>query len=395
MYTKLHIQAVLNNQTINQKEEGSALTKSVEQTVTRAPFKGDHVGSFLRPERLKQARLQKANGDITVKELRKIEDEEITKLVEKQKEAGLKAVTDGDLRRSWWHFDFLEGLDGVEGFEAEKGLQFDGVETKAKGIKVTGKVGFSDHYMIEHFKFLKSVAGDSVAKFTIPSPNMLFFRGEIDEGIYASDEELIDDLIVAYQGFIQAIYNEGCRYLQIDDTSWASFFSEEGRASIKAKGQNPDKIAELCARAVNESIANRPDDLLITMHICRGNFKSTFMTSGSYEDVSETIFGELNVDGLFLEFDDERSGGFEPLRHVNRSDLSVVLGLITSKFGELEDPEQVKARIKEASKYVPLEQLCLSPQCGFSSTEEGNLLTEEQQWDKVRHVVSIANDVWG
>ncbi len=194
--------------------------------------------------------------------------------------------------------------------------------------------------------------------------------------------------------FIQALYDEGCRYLQIDDTSWATFFSEEGRASIEAKGKDPEKVAKLCARAVNESIAKRPEDMLLTMHICRGNFKSTFMTRGSYEEISETIFGKLNVDGLFLEFDDERSGGFEPLRHVNRSDLSIVLGLITSKSGELEDPEQVKARIKEASQYVPLEQLCLSPQCGFASTEEGNLLTEEQQWDKLRHVLKISKDVW-
>ncbi|MGB7999210.1 MAG: 5-methyltetrahydropteroyltriglutamate--homocysteine S-methyltransferase [Anaerobacillus sp.] len=370
------------------------LTKSVEEKVVRAPFKGDHVGSFLRPERLKQARLQKAKGEITGEELRKIEDEEIVKLVEKQKAIGLQTVTDGDFRRSWWHFDFLEGLDGVEGFETDKGLQFDGVETKARGIKVTGKVGFSDHYMIEHFKFLKSVAGDAVAKFTIPSPNMLFFRAAIDDGVYESDEALIDDLIDAYQVFIQALYDEGCRYLQIDDTSWATFFSEEGRASIEAKGKDPEKVAKLCARAVNESIAKRPEDMLLTMHICRGNFKSTFMTRGSYEEISETIFGKLNVDGLFLEFDDERSGGFEPLRHVNRSDLSIVLGLITSKSGELEDPDQVKARIKEASQYVPLDQLCLSPQCGFASTEEGNLLTEEQQWDKLRHVLKISKDVW-
>jgi 5-methyltetrahydropteroyltriglutamate--homocysteine methyltransferase len=371
------------------------MTKLVtEQAVTLAPFKADHVGSFLRPERLKKARLQKENGEITTEELRTIEDEEIKKLVEKQKEAGLKAVTDGEFRRKWWHFDFLSGFDGVEFYETDKGLQFNGVQTKAHGIKVTDKIGFSNHYMIEHFKYLNSVAGDAVAKFTIPSPNMLFFRGTIEDGLYSSDEELFDDLIAAYQGVIQALYDEGCRYLQIDDTSWAIFFSEEGRESMIAKGQDPAKIAKLCARAINESIANRPDDLLVTMHICRGNFKSTYLASGSYEGLSETIFGGLDVDGLFLEFDDERSGGFEPLRHVNRTDIYIVLGLITSKYGELEDPEQIKARIADAAKYVPLDQLCLSPQCGFASTEEGNLLTEEQQWEKVRHVVSIAQDVW-
>ncbi|MGP4059530.1 5-methyltetrahydropteroyltriglutamate--homocysteine S-methyltransferase [Halobacillus sp. H74] len=370
------------------------MSVSTERNVKRQPFKGDHVGSFLRPERLKQARAKQERGEITEQELRKIEDEEIIKLVEKQKEAGLKAVTDGDFRRSWWHFDFLEGLDGVEGFEAERGLKFDGVETKARGIKVTGKVGFTDHDMIEHFRFLKKNAGDAVAKLTIPSPNMLLFRAEREEGIYESDEALVDDLIAAYQGFIQKIYEEGCRYLQLDDTSWTTFFSEEGRTSIEEKGKNPEEVAELCARAINEAIANRPADMLITMHICRGNFRSTFMTSGSYEALSETIFGGLDVDGLFLEFDDERSGGFEPLRHVRRPDLSIVLGLITSKFGDLEDPERVKARILEASDYVAMDQLCLSPQCGFASTEEGNEITEQQQWGKVRHVVNIADEVW-
>ncbi|WP_077623271.1 5-methyltetrahydropteroyltriglutamate--homocysteine S-methyltransferase [Sediminibacillus massiliensis] len=370
------------------------MTNSAQQTVKRAPFKGDHVGSFLRPERLKKARLQKQNGEITADQLRQIEDEEITKLVEKQKEAGLKAVSDGEFRRSWWHFDFLEGLDGVEAFETSKGLQFDGVETKARGIKVTGKIGFTDHYFIDHFRFLNSIAGDAVAKFTIPSPNMLLYRATIEEGIYDSDEALVEDLISAYQGVIQKLYDEGCRYLQLDDTSWATFFSEEGRASLKEKGRDPEEAAALSARALNESIAKRPDDLLVTMHICRGNFQSTFMSSGGYEAVSETIFGGLDVDGLFLEFDDERSGGFEPLRYVNRPDLHVVLGLITSKFGELEDAGKVKARIEEAATYVPLDQLCLSPQCGFASTEEGNLLTEEQQWEKVRHVVRIAEDVW-
>lgn len=364
------------------------------QLVQRAPFRADHVGSFLRPERLKKARLQFENNEITAGQLKQIEDEEITKLVAKQKEAGLKSVTDGEFRRKWWHFDFLGGLDGVEFYETDKGLSFKGVQTRAHGVKVTGKIGFSTHYMIEHFKFLKSIAGDAVAKFTIPSPNMLYYRATIEEGIYASDEELFDDLIAAYQGVIQALYDEGCRYLQIADTSWATSFSEEGIVALKERGLDLEEALKLSARAINKSIAKRPDDMLVTMHICRGNFRSTYITSGSYELVSETIFGALNVDGLFLEFDDERSGGFEPLRHINRPDLYIVLGLITSKHGALENAEEVKARIEEATKYAPLEQLCLSPQCGFSSTEEGNILTEEEQWEKVRHVVSIAEDVW-
>ena len=365
-----------------------------KQLVVNTPFKADHVGSFLRPAHLKEARLQFENHEITADELKHIEDEEITKLVAKQKEVGLQSITDGEFRRKWWHFDFLSGFDGVEFYETDKGLTFKGVQTKAHGVKVTGKIGFSTHYMIEHFKFLQSIAGDALAKFTIPSPNMLLYRATIEEGVYTNQEELLADLVVAYQGVIQALYDEGCRYLQIDDTSWATTFSEEGIISLEEKGLSLDEALALSARAINESIAKRPQDMLITMHICRGNFKSTYITSGSYELVSETIFAKLDVDGLFLEFDDERSGGFEPLRHINRSDLSIVLGLITSKHGDLEDAELIKSKITEATQYVPLDQLCLSPQCGFSSTEEGNLLTEEEQWSKVQHVIQIAEDVW-
>ncbi|MBP3951194.1 5-methyltetrahydropteroyltriglutamate--homocysteine S-methyltransferase [Bacillus sp. YZJH907-2] len=361
---------------------------------TQAPFRADHVGSFLRPERLKNARLQKQNGDISAEQLRSIEDEEITKLVEKQKEVGLQGVTDGEFRRGWWHYDFLAGLDGVELFDTESGIQFNGVETSAHGIRIIGKIDFTNHPMIDDYKFLHSVAGDHLAKFTIPSPNMLFFREESDLSPYTTEEELFDDLIAAYKKAIQAFYDAGCRYLQLDDTSWSLFFSEESQQLIKARGHETEALAQLFARGINESIADKPEDLVITMHICRGNFKSTYVGTGGYENASETIFGGLNVDGLFLEFDDERSGGFEPLRHVKRDDLQLVLGLITSKFGELENPENVKARIKEASEYVGLDQICLSPQCGFASTEEGNLLTEEQQWDKIRHVVQIAEDVW-
>jgi 5-methyltetrahydropteroyltriglutamate--homocysteine methyltransferase len=364
------------------------------KTITNAPFRADIVGSFLRPERIKQARLQKENGEITAEQLRAIEDEEIIRLVEKQKEVGLQAVTDGEFRRTWWHFDFLGGLVGAEFYEAESGIQFNGVTTRAHGVKVTGKIDFDNHPFLEDYKFLHSIAGDHVAKFTIPSANMLLYRGKIETELYTNKVELANDLIVAYQKAIQAFYDAGCRYLQLDDTSWASFFSEEGLEKIKAQGEDPRELAELSARVINESIANKPEDMIITMHICRGNFKSTFTGSGGYENVSDIIFGGLNVDGLFLEFDDERSGGFEPLRHVNRPDLKIVLGLITSKFGDLENPDNIKARIKEATQYVSLDQLCLSPQCGFASTEEGNLLTEEQQWEKVSHVINIAGEVW-
>lgn len=364
------------------------------KTTTKAPFRADHVGSFLRPERIKQARLQKQNGEITAEQLRAIEDEEIIRLVEKQKEVGLQSITDGEFRRAWWHFDFLGGLVGAEFYETEAGLQFNGVTTRAHGVRVLGKIDFDNHPFVEDYKFLHSIAGDHVAKFTIPSPNMLLYRGKIETDLYTNKTDLANDLITAYQKCIQAFYDAGCRYLQLDDTSWAAFFSEEGCNKIKAQGEDPRELAKMYARVINESIAKKPEDMKITMHICRGNFQSTFTSSGGYENVSDIIFGGLNVDGLFLEFDDERSGGFEPLQHVHRPDLQIVLGLITSKFGELENPDNIKARIKEASQYVSLDQLCLSPQCGFASTEEGNKLTEEQQWDKVRHVINIAKEVW-
>jgi len=363
-------------------------------TTLLRPFRADHVGSFLRPERLKVARQQKESGEITEEELKEIEDQEIRHLIQAQKDAGLKSVTDGEFRRGWWHLDFLSGLDGVEFTSTEDGIQFAGTKTKAQNVQVTGKVNFTDHYMLDHYKFLHEAAGDATAKFTIPSPNMLFFREPDHEGVYDNEEELFDDLIIAYQKAIEAFYEAGCRYLQLDDTSWSLFFDENGQQLIRSKGYTPEQLAERFAKNINGAIANKPDDLLITMHICRGNFKSTYVSSGSYENAAETIFGKLNVDGLFLEFDDERSGGFEPLRYVNRTDLTIVLGLFTSKFAPLEDPTTIQARLQEASTYLPLEQLCISPQCGFASTEEGNLLTEEEQWKKVSHIVKLSENIW-
>lgn len=362
----------------------------------QAPFHGDHVGSFLRPARLKEARSRFASEEITAEELQAVEDEEIVKLIDKQKEAGLTSITDGEFRRSWWHFDFLEGLDGVEGHDPDSGLNFVGIEARKRTIRVTGKVDFpDDHPMLDHFRFLKKhVGSDHVSKMTIPSPNMLLMRGDIDPAAYENIEALLPDLTRAYKKAIQAFYDLGCRYLQLDDTSWSSYLSEEGRDTIREKGYEPEVMQEIAAKAINESIAERPDDLPITMHICRGNYRSHYFAEGSYDAASKTIFGELNVDGLFLEFDDERSGGFEPLRYVNRDDLQVVLGLITTKVGELEDKAAVKKRIAEANEYVPLQQLSLSPQCGFASTEEGNDISEEDQWKKIRHVTDIAEEVW-
>lgn len=360
----------------------------------RPPFRADIVGSFLRPERVKEARLQLKNGDITKEQLRAIEDEEIIRLVEKQKEVGLKAVTDGELRRSFWHLDFLSGLEGVELFDEEYEMKFQGAEVRKQAIRVIDKVDFKGHDMINDFKFLKEVAGpDHLAKYTIPSPNMLFARAQANT-YYDNTEDFLNDTVTAYQKVIQAFYDAGCRYLQLDDTSWMMFFSEAGHKQVKDKGYTVEELSRLFARCINESIANKPEDMTITMHICRGNFKSTYIASGGYDAVSDIIFGGLDVDGLFLEFDDERSGGFEPLRQINRSDLKIVLGLLTSKFPELEEPAFIKSRIKDATQYAPLNQFCLSTQCGFASTEEGNVLSEEEQWAKVKRVIDIAKDVW-
>ena len=361
---------------------------------TKNIYRADQVGSLLRPERIKEARRQVESGEITKEDLKQIENEEIKRIVVRQKEAALEAVTDGEFRRAWWHFDFLENLTGVEGYWSGDGIQFKNQQTKSRAIKVTGKLDFEDHPFIEDFKFLQEQAGEHTAKVTIPSPSMLHFRGEVDPKAYPDEEVFFKDLASAYKKGIQKFYEAGCRYLQLDDTAWAYLCSDEQTEQLKEKGLNPDDLVEKYLETINEAVSGRPEDLKITMHICRGNFRSTWISSGGYEPVAAEIFGKLDIDGFFLEYDTERAGGFEPLRHVKRDDLTIVLGLITSKHGALEDKEEVKKRIEEASKYVPLDQLALSPQCGFASTEEGNLLTEEEQWKKIEHVVSIAREVW-
>jgi 5-methyltetrahydropteroyltriglutamate--homocysteine methyltransferase len=369
--------------------------------LVKAPFKADHVGSFLRTEPIKAARKAFANGEIDRAALKEVEDREIKKLVQKQIEVGLKSITDGEFRRSWWHLDFLAGLKGVEFYESQYVSAFKGAKTRNNAIKVVGKVDFDQHYMIDHFEFLKQAVekygdGSQVAKFSIPSPNMLFTRIQGDEYYNGIKEEFYNDTVAAYRKAIQAFYDAGCRYVQLDDTSWIDFVSEERiTAVVEKEGMNVQDIIKARVACINDVIADKPDDLLITMHICRGNFKSTYITSGGYDHISDAIFAELNVDGLFLEYDDQRSGDFEPLKSFNRPDLTVVLGLITSKLPELENADTIKARIQEASESIPLANLALSPQCGFASTEEGNLLTEEDQWNKIKHVVKIAKSVWG
>ena len=371
------------------------------KTLCNAPFKADHVGSFLRTEPIKEARKAYVNGESNIDALKAVEDQEIEKLVQKQIEVGLKPITDGEFRRSWWHLDFLAGLQGVELFETEYVSNFKGAQTRNNAIKVVDKVDFENHYMINHFTFLKEAVdkygdGTQVAKFSIPSPNMLFTRLQGDEYYFGNTEQFYNDTVVAYQKAIQAFYDAGCRYLQLDDTSWIDFVSEERiNAVVEKLGLDLQDIIDTRVNCINDAISKKPEDMTITMHICRGNFKSTYITSGGYDQISDAIFSNLNVDGLFLEYDDARSGSFEPLKSFKRDDQTVVLGLITSKFPELEDTEKIKARITEASQSIPLKNIVLSPQCGFSSTEEGNIMTEEEQWNKISHVIKIAESVWG
>jgi 5-methyltetrahydropteroyltriglutamate--homocysteine methyltransferase len=365
------------------------------------PFRADHVGSFLRTDAVASARAMFHKGLISRDDLTKIEDEEIAKLVAKEKECGLKAVTDGEFRRAFWHLDFLVALDGVDNVAAKAwSTRFQGTQPKATTAVITGKVGFpKDHPFLEAFRRIKRIAGDTMVKFTIPSPSMLYQICIVRTKDYQPiemykdhDDLLLADIEKTWTDAMLALYNEGCRYLQFDDTSWGEFCSDEKTKLYSSYGRDLKKIQENYVKVLNGILSHKPADMTITMHICRGNFRSTWFSSGGYEPVAELLFGHCNVDGFFLEYDSDRAGDFKPLRFIK--DQTVVLGLITSKFPELEDEEVVKGRIKEASQYVPLDRLCLSTQCGFSSTEEGNKLTQEQQWAKLKLVVKIAKEVW-
>ena len=368
----------------------------------KAPFRLDHVGSFLRPEHLKEARAKFNDGEITAEELERVENEEIIALIEKEKELGLKSVTDGEFRRAFWHLDFIEHLDGVELVEVDHfSVQFKDKDVKPKTLRIVGKVDFSEnHPFVKHFKFLKEHAGDTPVKLTIPSPSMLHLITQVREKNYVpieryKDNEALfyDDVVAAYRKSLQCFYDLGCRNIQLDDTSWGEFCALDKREAYEARGFDLEQIARDYVDVLNRVIEWKPEDLVVNMHICRGNFRSTWFSSGGYEPVAKTLFGHCRVDGFFLEYDSDRAGDFTPLRYIK--DQKVVLGLITSKSGDLEDKREVIARIKEASQYVPLEQLCLSPQCGFSSTEEGNILTIEAQWDKLKLIDEIVHEVWG
>jgi 5-methyltetrahydropteroyltriglutamate--homocysteine methyltransferase len=361
------------------------------------PYRADHVGSLLRPQALKEARAKRDRNEITAEALAAIEDREIERVIRKQEELGLKLATDGELRRTWWQFDFFRGLDGVEMYTADRGIQFHGVMTKSHALKINAKIGFSGHPMVEHFKFLKAHTRVT-PKMTIPAPSTLHFRQgrtAISKEIYPDLDSFFEDVGKAYRAAIRSFYDAGCRYLQLDDTAWAMACDPAERVHSKERGDDPDTLPQLYARATNAALEGRPADMVVTMHSCRGNFRSTFIASGGYEFVAEQLLGKTDLDGYFLEYDNDRAGGFEPLRFFPKGNKQLVVGLVTSKFGKLEKKDDIKRRIEEATKYVALDQLCLSPQCGFASTEEGNALSEEEQWAKLRMVVEIAEEMWG
>jgi 5-methyltetrahydropteroyltriglutamate--homocysteine methyltransferase len=363
---------------------------------TKPPFRADHVGSLLRPLALKEAREKRAKGEIAAPALRAVEDREIERAIRRQEEVGLKAITDGEFRRSWWHLDFLWGLDGVERYVMDQGVAFAGTTTRAEGARVVGKVGFSSHPMIEHFRFVQAHTRQT-PKVTIPAPSALYGRTgrkAVPESVYPNLDDFYADLGAAYAKAVRAFGDAGCRYLQLDEVFIAMLCDAKYRKMNTDRGDDPDRMGQVYADLINAAMSDIPADMTITMHLCRGNYKSTFMGTGGYEPVADVLFDRIKVHGYFMEYDTDRAGGFEPLTLVPK-DRQVVLGLVTTKSGTLESKDAIKRRIDEAAKYLPLDQLCLSGQCGFASTEEGNILTEEAQWAKLRMIVEVADEVWG
>ncbi len=378
--------------------QGSAPTTAL----VTPPYACDIVGSFLRPAALRQARADFAAGAITRDELTAAEDAAIADLVAKERAAGITAVTDGEFRRTMWHLDFLEGLQGVEHVDASTwSVDFKGPKPKGAQLRFTGRIGFGDHPFLAQYARLREIAGDTPTKMTIPAPSMLHLipcvRGKATyepPARYRDESVLFDDIVTTYQDAIRAFYDLGCRYLQFDDTSWGEFCDADKRAAYAAQGIDVDEVGRAYVAAINRILEAKPADMTVTTHVCRGNFRSTWFSSGGYAPVAATLFA-ANYDGFFLEYDSDRSGDFTPLAEAGARGRIVVLGLVTSKFPELEDEDAVIERIHEAAGYVPLDHLRLSTQCGFSSTEEGNVLTEDEQWAKVALVRHIADRVWG
>ena len=361
----------------------------------KPPFRADHVGSLLRPQDLHEARAKNRRGELADAELKKIQDKDIRDVVKLQEDLGLQSITDGEFRRDWWHIDFIHGFDGVD-LTVNKQHTFHASDEQPPMFRLSGKVRRTKPSMLDHFKFLKSVVTKGMPKFTMPSPAMLHARGDRDsiKKTYPNIDNFWADLTQCYREEIADLYKAGCRYLQIDDTTIAMMGDEKVQEQFRKIGDDPKRDVAMYADAVNAAIRDVPDDMTVAIHTCRGNFKSTWLASGSYDYVAETAFSKLGVDGFFLEYDDERSGGFEPLRHIPKG-KRVVLGLVSSKVPELERKDVLKRRIDEASKIVPLENLCLSPQCGFSSTHHGNILTVEQEKAKLKLCIDVAREVWG
>ena len=370
-------------------------------TTLHAPFRADIVGSFLRPAELKEARAAHAAGNITDDELKAVENRLITDLVAKQKAHGLKVITDGEFRRSYWHLDFMWGFGGVEHIELEHGYQFHGEETTKGSIALTGKITGENHPFIDHFRFVKQFEEPGIiAKQTIPAPAQMLaelFRGDNTvntQKFYPNLDNLIEDIAQAYGTFFNELHAAGCNTVQLDDCTWGMIVDDDFWKNMAGVGFTLEGEAQKYLAVNNRAIALAPKGLTVNTHVCRGNYHSCYASKGAYDRVAPYLFGAENANAYYLEYDDERSGSFEPLQHLSEG-KKVVLGLITTKRPELENADAVIARIKEATKYVPLDQLYLSPQCGFASCEIGNRLTEEEQWAKVDLVVRIANEVWG
>jgi 5-methyltetrahydropteroyltriglutamate--homocysteine methyltransferase len=361
----------------------------------RPPFRADHVGSLLRPASLIAARARRQRGEISAMQLRAIEDETIRSLVARQESVGLQAITDGEARRDFWHIDFLSQFDGVATTEsADAGMKFK-TATQSRVLQTTGRVRCSRPIMADDFAFLGSITSRT-AKQTIPSPSVLYMRGgrkSVSAEAYPDIDGFWGDLAVAYQQAIQYLADRGCSYLQLDDVTFSYLCDEKYRATVSANGDDPASLPRTFARVINAALARRPPGMSITMHTCRGNFRSSWFAEGGYEPVAEAMFS-CAVDGFFMEFDSERAGTFEPLRYLPK-DKRVVLGLVTTKQGTMESSDEIKRRIEQASRFVPIENLCLSPQCGFSSTHHGNALSEDEQWRKLEMIVRIADEVWG
>ena len=376
-------------------------TEDIKMSTLKTPFRYDFVGSFLRPQALKDAKAAYQDGQITKEAFDKVVNEEITKVVAKQKELGFHVITDGEFRRTFWHLDFMWGFEGVEHENTGNGVRFDAELAVLDDTYLVGKIKAKPHPFVEYFKFLKQFEDENtVAKYTIPAPAQMLQQlivpanFESTRKFYPTNEELIRDIGKGYQEVIRQFYEAGCRNLQLDDCTWGAIVGEAAKQRYKSLGIDLEEVKAQLLEVNNLALEGKPEDMVITSHICRGNYHSTFFTSGPYDSVADYVFAKEKVDALFLEYDDERSGGFAPLAKVS-TDKKVVLGLITTKSPVLEDKETVIARIHEAAKYVPLDRLCLSPQCGFASCEIGNKLTEDEQWAKLKLVKEIAEEVWG